>query len=188
MLLVCVSCASSGLSTPNAKPYEVVGSDDLDPTNGRSARHWHIVSESSTFEEHAHTVAKAAGDLHREHGLDLTQVSLYPSRSLAGSGLRYGYGFFAADGRAGQGLSGADPEYRATWSVLAADGALTPAELQVAELWFERAPEFPSTDFLSSCATDQSALRSYISEELGLTLEDVQLPHLQLKRWLEVAE
>jgi hypothetical protein len=176
------------LATPQAKPYEVVGSDELSPSNGRTAKHWHIVSESSTFEEHAHTVARAAGDLHREHGLDLTQVSLYPSRSLAGSGVMYGYGFYAADGRAGQGLSGADPDYRATWSVSAADRVLTPEELAVAELWIERAPEFPSKDLLSSLGIDQDALRAHISEELGFPFEDVQLPHLELERWLVIAE
>jgi hypothetical protein len=146
------------------------------------------VSESSTFEEHAHTVARAAIDLHREHKLDLIQVSLYPNRSLAGSGVMYGYGFYAADCRAGQGLSGADPEYGATWSVSAADRVLTHEELAVAELWIERAPEFPSRDFLSSSSIDADALRAHISEELGFPLEDVRLPHLALKLWLRVVE
>ena len=187
-LLLCVSCASRGLATPQAKPYEVVGVRELSPSNGRTARLWHIVSESSTFEEHAHTVARAASDLHQAHKLDLTQVALYPTESLAGSGVMYGYGFYAADGRAGQGLSGADPDYRATWSVSAADRVLTPEELAVAELWIERAPEFPSKDFLSSLLVDAEALRAHISEELGFPFEDVQLPHLVLKRWLLVAE
>ncbi len=187
-LFFCVSCAGTGLATPEAKSYEVVGSDELSPSTGRTARHWRIVSESSTFDEHAHTVARAAIDLQHEHGLDLTHVSLYPSRSLAGSGVMYGYGFYATDGRAGQGLSGADPDYRATWRVFAADRVLTSEELAVAELWMERAADFPSTDMLSSLAVDADALRGHIAEELGVPYEDVELPHLRLELWLEVLE
>ena len=187
-LLLCVSCGSRGLAPPQAKPYEVVGVHELSPSNGRTAQRWHIVSASSTFEEHAHTVARAATDLHQKHKLDLTQVALYPTEALAGSGVMYGYGFYAADGRAGQGLSGADPEYRATWSVSAADRVLTPEELAVAKLWIELAPEFPSKDLLSSLSIDADALRAHISEELGFPFEDVRLPHLELERWLVVAE
>lgn len=187
-LLFCVSCTDTGLDAPRAMPYEVVGSEDLSPSNGRTARHWYIVSESTTFEEHAHTVVEAADDLHDEHGLDLTKVSLYPSEALAGSGVRYGQGYYAADGLAAQGLEGADPDVRATWRVLAADRVLTPEELAVAELWTERAPEFPSTDVTSSLGVDAEALRWQISAELGIEFEDVQLPHLELALWLEVTE
>ena len=137
-LAVCISCAGPDLSTPQAQPYEIVGSEEQTPDNGRTARHWFIVSESSTFEERAHTLAKAAHDLHREHGLDLTQVTLYPTEALAGSGFRLAHGFYAADGRAGQGLSGADPEYRATWSVLATRDTVSSLDVRVAELWEAR--------------------------------------------------
>lgn len=59
-------------------------------------------------------VARAALQPAREHGMDLTQVSLYPSESLAGSGVKCGHGFYATDGRAARGLPGADPDYEAT--------------------------------------------------------------------------
>jgi len=186
--LIFVSCTNRGLVTPQAQPYEVIGSVELNPTNGRTAQLWYIVSESSTFEEHAHTLARAATDLHREHRFDLTQVALYPNQLLAGSQIMYGYGFFAADGRAGQGLSGADPDYRATWSLFAAEKMLTPVELAVAELWVERAPEFPSHDQLSSLSMDEDALRQQISRELDLPLDEVSLADPELKMWLRIAE
>jgi hypothetical protein len=187
-LLLCVSCSGTRVDTPSARPYEVVGGLDLSPTTGRTARHWYIVSQSATFEEHAQTVARAPLDLEREHRMDLTYVSLYPSRSLAGSGVQYGYGFYATDGRAGQGLSGADPDYRARWRVFAADRVLTAEELAIGELWVERAEDFRSQDMLSNLAIDSDALRTHISEELQLPYETVQLPHLALELWLEVLE
>jgi hypothetical protein len=186
--ILCISCAGAGPHTPQAKPYKVTGSVEMAPSNGRTARHWYIVSESSTFEEHAQTLVAAARDLHREHGLDLTQVTLYPSEALAGSGFRLAHAFYAADGRAGQGLPGADPDYRATWSVLATRDEPSPTELRVAELWVALAPEYPSQDLWSSCLVDEAALRTRISEELGLREESIQLPHLTLERWIESAE
>jgi len=187
-LVLCVSCVGSGLSTPDARAYEVIGSEELTPSNGRTARHWFITSESSTFEERAQTLARAAQDLHREHGLDLTQVTLYPSKALAGSGFRLAHGFYAADGRAGQGLPGADPDYRATWSILATRDKLSPAGLRIAELWAELGPEYPSRDPLSSCLVDEEGLRSRISEELNMDVGLVQPPSLRLERWIEIAE
>jgi hypothetical protein len=187
-LVLCGSCVHSGLSIPQALPYEVVGSEDQTPYNGRTARHWFVVSGSSTFEEHAHTLARAAQDLHREHGLDLTQVTLYPTKALAGSGFRVAHGFYAADGRAGQGLPGADPDYRATWSVLATREQLTPDDLRIAELWTELSPEYPSTDPLSSVLVDVEALRARIAEELETDVELIQQPHFKLERWIEIAQ
>jgi hypothetical protein len=188
ILLICVSCTNRGLMTPQARPYEVIGSVGLNPANGRTAQLWYIVSESSSFEEHAHTLARAATDLHREHRLDLTQLALYPNELLAGSQVLYGYGFYAADGRAGQGLSGADPDYRATWSLFAAEKMLTPEELAIAELWVERAPEFPSQEVLSSLSINEDALREQISGQLGLPLEEVRLPDTKLKLWRRIEE
>jgi hypothetical protein len=145
------------------------------------------VAESSTFEERAHTLAKAAHDLHREHGLDLTQVTLYPTEALAGSGFRLAHGFYAADGKAGQGLSGADPEYRATWSVLATRDSVSSFDLRVAELWEALWPEYPSTDPLSSSLVDEQALSVRIAEELDTDVELVQPCYLRLERWIEIA-
>lgn len=183
MLIPCISCAGSDISPRDAKPYEIVGSVGVHPTNGRTARHWYIVSESRTFEEHAQTLVRAATGLYREHGRDVTYVTLYPSRTLVGSGLRYATGFYAADGRAGEGLPGADPDYRETWSVLATRGVLSPTQLKVAELWMRLAPEFPSRDMASSSGVDEKALRSRIAQELHLDVSAVQPPHLELERW-----
>lgn len=185
---LCVSCSGSGLSTPSARPYKVVGSDEMTPANGRTARHWSLVSDSSTFEEHAQTLAKAAVDLHSEYGLDLTQVTLYPSESLVGSFMRCAHGFYAADGKAGQGLPGASPDYRATWSILATRDTLTPIELRVAEAWVALAPAYPNKDPWKSIGVDVEALRKRISDELDIELESVKAPHLGLERWLEKTE
>lgn len=186
--MLCISCDAAGPHVPQAKPYTVIGSVEMTLSNGRTARHWYIVSESSTFEEHAETLIAAARDLQREYGLDLTQVTMYPSEALAGSGYRLAHGFYAADGRAGQGLPGADPDYRVTWSVLATRDQLSPIELRVAELWVALSPEYPSQDLSSSCLVDEAALRTRISEVLGLSLDSVRLPHLRLERWIEPAE
>ena len=187
-LVLFISCAGPSPSTPEAQQYEVVGSEEQTPDNGRSARHWLIVSDCSTFEERAHTLARAALDLHREHGLDLTQVTLYPTEALVGSGFRLAHGFYAADGRAGQGLSGADPEYRATWSVLATRDTIGPVDVRVAELWESLWSEYPSSDPLSSSLVDDAALRERIAQELDLDVGQVHPPHFRLERWIEIAE
>jgi len=183
MLVSSALGAGPDISTPDAKPYEVVGSVEQHPSNGRTARHWYIVSESKSFEEHAQTLVRAATDLYREHGLDLTYVTLYPSKTLVGSGLRYATGFYAADGRAGEGFPGADPDYRATWSVLATRGVLGPTQLKAAELRMRLAPEFPSREMASSSGVDEKALRSRIAQELHFDVSAVQPPHLELARW-----
>jgi hypothetical protein len=182
-LAMCLSGAGFGISTSEARPYQVVSSNELNPSNERTARHWNIVSDSSTFQEHAQTLARAAWELHEEYGLDLTQVTLFPSKSLVGSTARYADGFFAADGKAGQGLPGADPDYRAKWGVLATRGSLNATELEIAELWVALAPEYPSEDPLSSSLVDEEVLRKRISVELNMEPERVQWPHLRLERW-----
>ena len=188
LAVLCVSCSGTEIDTSLAKSYQVMDDESLPTSTGRTARAWHIVSDSSSFEEHAQTIARALLDLHREHGAVVNRVELYPSRALVGSGVKHGYGFYATDGRAGQGFPGADPDYRATWRVFATDRRLTEREVDIAELWMERARDFPSQDPFSSLAIDADALRLHISAELGLRYEDVVLPHPRMELWLEVID
>jgi hypothetical protein len=188
LVLLCVSCSDTDIDTSLAKPYDVVRERALPTATGRDARMWDIVADSSTFEEHAQTIARALLDMQREHGTVLNEVSLYPTRSLAGSAVKHGYGFYATDGKAGEGLPGADPEYRARWRIFATERALTEQEIEIAELWMERAPDFPSQDPFTSMAIDGEALRASIAEELALPIEEVVHPHPAVVLWLEVID
>lgn len=183
MLIPCITGAGPDIATPKAKPYEIVGSVDEHPSNGRTARHWDIVSDANTFEERAQTVVKAATDLYHQYGLDLTDVTLYPSKSLVKSSYYWASAFYAADGKAGQGLRGANPHYRAAWGVLATRDTLAATRLKVAELWTQLAPEYPSKNPLSSCATDLVALRARIARELHVDVATIQDPFPKLERW-----
>jgi hypothetical protein len=183
-ILLC-GCERQSFDMTYARPYEVVTEMHLETSNGRTAWQWQIVSDAGTIEERGETIARAALDLHSTRGAEYSMVLLYPSPDLVGSTVMYAYGFFASDGRAGQGLTGADPEYRARWRIFSSGAELSERELSIAESWYALAPDFPSRNPLSSTLVDTEALRERISEELGISYDDVRMPRVNLELWHE---
>lgn len=181
-----LAAAATEPGSNRAQPCEVVASSLRITDEGRRCLRLDVVAQSTTFEEHAHTLIRAARDAQEVSRADFVSVLVYASRDLVGLGPPSAHGFYAPDGRAGAELPGADPGYRMQWRVFAAERAPTEQELRIAALWKRWAPLFPSRDPLSSCATDVSGLRKRIAGKLGVPVDDVVLPVLPMHLFLEL--
>jgi hypothetical protein len=177
--------ASAAASPPDtlihAQPYQVVAEDRPHIIVGERTRaQWYITTLASTFEQFAHTGLRAAHDLHQRYGVDLAYVVIVPSRTLVGHAADYGWAGYAADGRGGFGMPGVNPNDPYTHRARVTYRRLTPRELEIAEMWKNCAPDFPSTSPLSSSLVDGDALRRHIATELGIDPENVTVPRLEM--------
>jgi hypothetical protein len=188
LVLAVVAGCSRTPDTSLARPYTLIKGRVLKPDNERSARLFFITSEAGTFEEYAQTVIQAALDYHRTYGSDLVMVTLVPTGELADTPLRYAHGYYAPDGLGARGLSGAHPDFRAVWRVLAAGRRLSKREIAVAEAWKRYGSEFMSVDSGSSVAVDEESLRERLVEVLDLPYEETALPRLELALYMETAD
>ncbi len=161
-----------------AKPYRVIGEGSVVcDLPDRKVGLWFIVAEEATgFEEYAQTAIQAVRDLYRLHSRDHTSVLLIPNDELMG--LYYASASYAADGKGALGLTGDAPAKEMYWKLRAADRQFTGQELAIAELWFEKIPDFPSKDPLSSLSYDEQALRQYVADALNIPVAEVILPQM----------
>jgi hypothetical protein len=167
----------------HAKPYRVLGEGNLaNEKEDRTVGLWFIVSEdASNFEEYAHTAIQAIRDLYRLYERDFTAVQLIPNDKLEYA-VSYAQANYAADGKGALGMTGSAPAKEMYWRVWATDQPLTGQELAIAELWFEKIPDFPRRDPFSSSSFsyDKEALRQYVADTLKLTYDEVIFPQIDL--------
>lgn len=168
----------------HAKPYQVLREGNIvNEREDRTVGLWFIVSENATsFEEYAQTAIQAVRDLYRLYGRDFTSVLLIPSDKLMYA-VYYAQANYAADGKGSLGMTGSAPAAEMYWKVRATDRPLTEQELAIAELWFEKIPDFPSKDPLSSLSYDEEALRQYVADTLNISDAEVQSPQLPMKEY-----
>ena len=170
----------------HALPYYVVSEGNVaNEDTSRSVGLWFITSESaSCFEEYAETAIQAVRDLYSQYDRDFTGVLLLPSDKLEYAGVRYAQANFAADGKGAAGMTGSAPAKEMYWRVRAADRQLSELELSVSELWQAKQQYFPQHDIASSLSYDAEALRHYISIELNIPYEEVQMPRLEMRDYV----
>lgn len=168
----------------HAKPYLVLGEGNIaNEKEDRTVGLWFIVSEDATgYEEWAQTTIQAVRDLHRLYGRDFTSVLLIPNDKLEYA-IYYAQANYAADGKGALGMTGSAPAKEMYWKVRAADQPLTGQELAIAELWFEKIPDFPSQDPLSSLSYDEEALRQYVAATLNISYNEVSFPQIDYKEY-----
>ena len=129
------------------------------------------------FEEYAQTAIQAVCDLYNRYGRDFTAVMLVASDAAR---IPYATASYAADGNGALGMTGSAPAIEMYWKVRVTDRKLTEQELAIAELWYEKQQDFPSTYPLSSLSYDEKALRQYITDTLNIPYDDVQFPELEM--------
>jgi hypothetical protein len=163
----------------HAKTYQVLGEGNIaNEEEDRTVGLWFIVSEDATsYEEYAQTAIQAVRDLYRLYERDFTSVLLIPNAKLEYA-LYYAQANYAADGKGALGMTGSVPAKEMYWRVQAANQPLTEQELAIAELWFEKIPDFPSKDPLSSLSYDEEALRQYVADALNISYDEVSFPQI----------
>jgi hypothetical protein len=166
---------TSGLS--HAKPYLVLGEGNLaNEKEDRSVGLWFIVAEDANgYEEYAQTAIQAVCDLYSLYGRDFTAVDLVPNDKLEYA-TDYAQASYAADGKGALGMTGDVPAKEMYWRVRATDHPLNEQELAIAELWFEKIPDFPSKNPASSLFYDEAALRQYVADTLGISYDEAVYP------------
>jgi hypothetical protein len=163
----------------HAKKYQVLGEGNIaNEKEDRTVGLWFIVSEDATsYEEYAQTAIQAVCDLYRLYERDFTSVLLIPNAKLEYA-LYYAQANYAADGKGALGMTGSASANEGYWKVRATDQPLTEQELAIAELWFEKIPDFPSKDPLSSLSYDEEALRQYVADALNISYDEVSFPQI----------
>jgi hypothetical protein len=163
----------------HAKPYLVLGEGNIaNEEEGRTVGLWFIVSQEATgYEEYAETTIQAVRDLYSLYKRDFTSIQLIPSAELEYA-LCYAHAFYAADGKGALGMTGSATAKEMYWRVQATDQPLTEQELAIAELWWEKIPDFPSQDPLSSLSYDEAALRQYVADTLNIPVSEVIFPQV----------
>lgn len=163
----------------HAKPYLVLGEGNIvNEEKDRTAGLWFIVSQDATcYEEYAETAIQAVRDLYSSYKRDYTSVQLIPNDKLEYA-LSYAQASYAADGKGALGMTGSVPAKEMYWRVQATDRPLTEQELAIAELWWEKIPDFPSQDPLSSLSYDKEALTQYIADALNIPVSEVIFPQV----------
>ncbi len=165
---------TSGLDCEKAKEYQIVKKADIkEIAPGRFHGHWYITTSAETHIEFAHTAIQAVMNLYDEHKMDITYVSILPTENLY---MSYGWAAFAADSLGGLGLSGADQDVKWDWRVFVAHQRITQQQIDIAEMWFDKAKEYPNNEPLSSSSIDKKSLRKYIAKKLKLSYEEIVLP------------
>lgn len=167
-----------------AKPYRILGEGNIaNEREDRTVGLWFIVAEDATgFDEYAQTAIRAVRDLYRLYGRDHTSVLLIPNDKLRYA-VSYAQANYAADGKGALGMTGSAPAVEMYWKVRATDGPLTGQELAIAELWFEKIPDFPSKDPLSSLSYDKEALRQYVADTLNISDSEVSYPQISYSEY-----
>ena len=162
-----------------AKPYLVLGEGNIaNEKEDRTVGLWFIISEDATsFEEYAQTTIQAVRDLYRLYGRDYTAAMLIPNEKLEYA-VYYAQASYAADGKGALGMTGSAPAKEMYWNVQAADRPLSEQELAIAELWFEKIPDFPSKNPISSLSYDEEALRQFVADTLNISYDEVRLPQI----------
>ncbi len=163
----------------HAKTYQVLGEGNIaNEEADRTVGLWFIVPEdAASFEEYAQTAIQAVRDLYYLYERDFTSVLLIPNENLEYA-LYYAQANYAADGKGALGMTGSTPANEGYWKVRATDQPLTEQELAIAELWFEKIPDFPSKDPASSLSYDEEALRQYVANTLDIPYDDVSFPQI----------
>jgi hypothetical protein len=163
----------------HAKPYLVLGEGNIaNEEKDRTVGLWFIVSPDATgYEEYAETAIQAVRDLYRLYGRDFTSVHLIPNDKLEYA-VDYAQASYAADGKGALGMTGDAPAKEMYWRVQATDQPLTEQELAIAELWWEKMPDFPSKDPLSSLSYDKEALTQYVADTLNIPVSEVIFPQV----------
>ena len=144
--------------TAVAQPtYSVVGRLNVSTTRDqRSIGLWQITSGAKAPAEWVKVARQATLDLHSQYNTDFTEVLLTPNEHIIG--ITYAQVSYAADGKGSLGLDGADLIYY-EWDIRVADRALTDEEYAIATLWEQKAPDFPSTNFLSTSSSSKRSSR-----------------------------
>lgn len=194
-LVLCVGCKAqekepepSGnthtTELSHARPYLVLGEGNIvNEKEDRMVGLWFIVSEgATTYEEYAQTAIQAVRDLYHLYERDYTSVLLIPNDKLEYA-LSYAHASYAADGKGALGMTGSAPAKEMYWKVRATGHPLTGQELAIAELWFEKMPDFPSKNPLSSLSYDEEALRQYVADSLNISNAEVNLPQISYKEY-----
>ena len=168
----------------HAKPYLVLGEGNIvNEREDRTVGLWFIVSEDATsYEEYAQTAIQAVCDLYRLYGRDFTSILLIPNDKLRYA-VYYAQASYAADGKGALGMTGSAPAAEMYWRVRATDRPLTKEEQAIAELWFEKMPDFPSKDPLSSLSYDEEALRQYVADTLNISDAEVSFPQINYREY-----
>jgi len=168
----------------HAKPYLVLGEGNIvNEKEDRTVGLWFIVAEDATgYEEYAQTAIQAVRDLYRLYERDYTSVLLIPNDKLEYAAY-YAHASYAADGKGALGMTGSAPAKEMYWKVRAADRQFTEQELAIAELWFEKIPDFPSKDPLSSLSYNEAALRQYVADTLNIPYAEVIFPQINYKEY-----
>jgi hypothetical protein len=158
---------------PNAKPYTILCEGNLaNEKEDRTVGLWFITSKNaSSFEEWTQTAILAVSDLHRVCGRDFTEVLLVESNEVR---IDYAQASYAADGKGALGMTGSNLAKEMYWKVRAANRQLTEREKAIAKIWSEKQFDFPRTNPVSSLSYDAEALRKYIADTLGISIDDVQ--------------
>jgi len=166
----------------HAKSYSVLGEGNIvNEKEDRAVGLWFIVSQDATgYEEYAETAIQTVRDLYRLYGRDFTAVDLIPNDKLEYA-IDYAQASYAADGKGALGMTGSAPAKEMYWRVRATDQPLTEQELAIAELWFEKIPDFPSKNPLSSLSYDEIALRQYIADTLDIPISEVVFPEVSYR-------
>src|SRR4030042_4891065 len=163
----------------HAKPYLVLGEGNIaNEKEDRTVGLWFIVSEDATgYEDYAQTAIQAVRDLYRLYERDFTSVLLIPNYKLEYA-VSYAPASYAADGKGALGMTGSAPAKEIYWKVQATAQPLTEQELAIAELWWEKIPDFPSKNPISSLSYDEEALRQYVAETLNIPYAKVNFPQI----------
>ncbi|MBA4313507.1 MAG: hypothetical protein C0417_12860 [Chlorobiaceae bacterium] len=179
------SCAHNGNPVlTKARPYKVIKEEQFPcSVEGRTTRHWVIISDSDSREEFGQTCMRAALDLHNEFGTDYTSVLLVPTRKLLGM-VYYAQATFVTDSLGTKGLerTGVDPRHRFIWDVSAASRPLTALEIKIGELWMDLSPKYRSSNPLSSSLFDGDRIKHAVADSLGLNPDSVKFPKVDYRK------
>jgi len=157
---------SPQLLSGEAKPYAVISEND-NSFSGRKRLIFGIFSTADTANSMALTVVQAARDLQKSTSADLVEICLYPSEKLAAIGDNYtAKALYAPDGGGSSGTQGWK------WDVCAASQPYTQQEIKIGEEWWGNRKRFQ----LKNGGTDEPALKKFLSEKLGLPLNEIELP------------
>ncbi len=167
-----------------AKPYLVLGEGNIvNEKEDRTVGLWFIVAEDATgFDEYAQTAIQAVRDLYHLYERDFTSVLLIPNDKLVYAAY-YAQANYAVDGKGALGMTGSAPAKEMYWKVRATDRPFTEQELAIAELWFEKIPDFPSKDPLSSLSYDEESLRQYVADTLNISDAEVSFPQINYREY-----